>query len=463
VLREEDPVVELMALMGPDILDRVNTTYSDSITLVGRVLGERRDATAARVVDIDSYGIDLVISEPGADHEGRVGFPEPVEDVLDLTDSLFGLVTLARQRSGERGITSAEREMAEQAGNLLPVLRVIPEAAYDNPTWKGLAYFGRDLVLYGLGIAGLVLFDNPIVVVALWVYLAAVVAGLFIVGHDAAHQALFTSRRLNTVVGHLAMLPSWHIYEAWVLGHNRVHHPFAVQQDMDPAWQPSTPEQYLEMSAFQRARHRFEWSWLGAGAWYLRSAWWNRMVTGTAPARWAKAFRRDRLIVLAWVVVTCGAAGVGGWVKYGSVAGAVWLPIELCVVPFLAFLYVIGSFIHVHHVAPEIRWWKRDDWTKFRGQMDGTTILRMPRGLNFFFHWIMVHIPHHVDMRIPMYNLELAADAIREAFPDAVHDEPLRFRDYVRNTRRCKLYDFDEGRWVSYAEALAQGTVIAAA
>ena len=66
-------------------------------------------------------------------------------------------------------------------------------------------------------------------------------------------------------------------------------------------------------------------------------------------------------------------------------------------------------------------------------------------GLDFFFHWIMVHIPHHVDMRIPMYNLELAADAIKAEFPDTVHDEPLRFRDFVANTRQCKLYDFDAG------------------
>ena len=33
----------------------------------------------------------------------------------------------------------------ETGSLLLPVIRVIPEAAYDNPTWKGLAYFARDL------------------------------------------------------------------------------------------------------------------------------------------------------------------------------------------------------------------------------------------------------------------------------------------------------------------------------
>jgi omega-6 fatty acid desaturase (delta-12 desaturase) len=80
-------------------------------------------------------------------------------------------------------------------------------------------------------------------------------------------------------------------------------------------------------------------------------------------------------------------------------------------------------------------------------------VLRAPKVIDLFFHQIMIHVPHHVDVRIPMYNLEMAAAAIEEAFPGSVHDEPLRFSDFVRNTRQCKLYDFDEGRWLTYREA----------
>ena len=68
--------------------------------------------------------------------------------------------------------------------------------------------------------------------------------------------------------------------------------------------------------------------------------------------------------------------------------------------------------------------------------------------LDLFFHKIFVHIPHHVDMRLPFYGLEPAAEAIKAEFPDAVHDEKLRFRDFVANSRQCKLYDFEAGRWM---------------
>ena len=352
-----------------------------------------------------------------------------------------------------------DREKAVGKGSLLPVIEVIPAAAYENPTWKGLAYLARDLVIYAATIAGLILISNPIATIALWILSGLVISGLFVIAHDAAHGALFSSRRLNRVVGTIAMLPSWHVYEGWVLGHNRIHHNYTVREGFDFVWHPYTAEQYAAMSTFGRARHRVEWSWLGAGAYFLREVWWQKMIVGAPPARWARAIRRDRIIVWSFVGISSVLLALAGWMQSSTVLAAIWMPIKVLVIPFLAFTYIIGSFVHVHHIQPTIRWWKRREWTKFHGQMEGTTVLRARFGLNFFFHWIMVHLPHHVDMRIPMYNLELATEAIKEAFPDVVHDEPLRFRDFIANTRRCKLYDFEEGRWMTYREAAGASTV----
>ena len=341
------------------------------------------------------------------------------------------------------------------AGSLLPVLRVIPPEAYDNPTWKGLAYFARDALLYAVAVAGLIVFSNPLIVAPLWILAGLSVIGLFVVGHDCAHQALFKSRRLNDTIGRLSMLPSAHVYEGWKLGHNRVHHQFTVREGYDFVWHPYTPQQFAAMSPFARLRHRFEWSFIGAGAYYVREVWWHKMMVGEPPKRFAQAIRLDRVLVWSvWGLAVAALVG-GSLLAGGSVAGAVWLTFRVLVVPFLIFMFAIGSLVHVHHVQPDIRWWKRKDWTKFAAQVEGTTVLRVNKVVDFFFHQIMVHVPHHVDVRIPMYNLELAADAIAKAFPETMHDEPLRFRDFVRNTRACKLYDFDAGRWYTYREASA--------
>ena len=149
-----------------------------------------------------------------------------------------------------------ESTEAPGSGSLKPVLDVIPPAAYRNPTWKGLAYFGRDLVVYAVLVWALIVVSQPLAVVGLEVVMALAVSALFIVGHDAAHGALFRSKRLNSFVGHVAMLPGWHVYEGWILGHNRIHHAYTVRQGYDFVWHPYTVEEYRAMSRWQRAASR---------------------------------------------------------------------------------------------------------------------------------------------------------------------------------------------------------------
>ena len=333
---------------------------------------------------------------------------------------------------------------------LKPVIDALPDSVYENPTWKGLAYFGRDVVMYAGLLVALVLIGNVIAVLALEVVMALVVSALFVVGHDAAHGALFSSKRMNSIVAHLAFLPSFHVYEGWILGHNRVHHPYTVRQGYDFVWHPTTPEQFAALGHWRRAVHRFEWSWAGAGAYYIHQVWWKKMMVGPNPARWVKAIRRDRWIVTAFIAGMLSVFTLVGMAAGDSPAGILWLDLRTVVLPFIGFSCFIGTMVHVHHIAPDIRWWKKAEWNKFKAQMEGTTVLRAPKGFNFFFHWIMVHVPHHVDMRIPMYHLEEAAAAIESAYPGTVIDKPLRFRDFVANSRACKLYDFDDGRWLTY-------------
>ena len=372
-------------------------------------------------------------------------------------------MSLLESPPSDEAKASTDGDARDKPGSLLPVIRIIPAEAYENPTWKGMLYFARDMAIYIAAVVGLFLFDNIFISAGLMLIAVMSVAALFILGHDTAHQALFKSRKLNDLVGHIVMLPSWHVYEGWVLGHNRIHHKYTVRQGFDFVWHPYTTEQWAEMSGYEKARHRLEWSWLGAGFYYGREVWWHKMMVGKPPARSAKIIRRDRWIVTAFIAGTILPTIAAGYVRYdGNVLNALVLAGKMWVVPCLGFFYVVGSFVHVHHIQPTIRWWSRREWTKFKGQMEGTTVLRMVPGANFFFHWIMVHIPHHVDVRIPMYNLELAADAIRENFPETVHDEKLRFRDFISNTQKCKLYDFEEGHWLTYGEAdqrIAEGKI----
>ena len=336
--------------------------------------------------------------------------------------------------------------------SLLPVLRVIPSHCYERSTVKGVAYVVRAIVVYAAVLTLLALTNTWWLILPLWILAGLAVAGLFVLGHDAAHGALFDSKRLNRIVARVLMLPSLHIVEAWVLGHNRIHHGHTLRQGMDFVWHPVTVEEYRALPRWKRLRHRAEWSCAGSGLYYGREVWWNKMIRFTPPARYREKIRRDSWFVFSCAGVATLAVAATGWFAGGPLESA-WLVVKLFVAPFLVFTWLIGFVVHVHHIAPDLRWWPRRTWTSFRGQVEGTTVLAVPRGSNFFFHNIFVHVPHHVDVRIPFYALPEAAAAIKAEFPDSVHYGKLRLRDYVAATRACKLYDFDAQRWLTYADA----------
>lgn len=339
--------------------------------------------------------------------------------------------------------------------SLNEVRDVIPAECYEPSAFKGVLALVQAVVLYVVPLAALALTDRWWAVLLLWLAVGLAIAGLFVLGHDASHTALFRSRRVNRAVAVACMVPSAHVEAAWNLGHNRVHHGYTTRQGFDFVWHPTTVDEYRDLGAMARLRHRFEWSFLGSGAYYLRVVWWEKMWRFAASGKHAPAIRRDKralgaMLALAVAVTASIGAIQGGWVD------AIWLPIKLIVVPFLIFVQIIGWTVYVHHVSPDIRWWTRREWSQFKGQMESTTILRFPRVINWlWFHNIFVHVPHHVDARIPFHQLPAAAAAIKQAFPDTVEDADFSPGDYVRATRSCKLYDFDAGHWLPYSAATA--------
>jgi omega-6 fatty acid desaturase (delta-12 desaturase) len=222
---------------------------------------------------------------------------------------------------------------------------------------------------------------------------------------------------------------------------------------MDYVWHPVSPDAYRAMSLPERLVHRLKWSWLGAGVYYGWDIWWRNMIWFKPPEKIAADVRRDRLIVLAYAALVTGALLALGAHVYGGAGGALWMWVKVFAVPFAIWNYSIGISVYVHHISPDIAWHGRREWTRFKGQMEGTTILHIPVWANFFYHNIFLHVPHHVDMRIPFYHLPEASKAIVAAFPDVVRERRYGIGDYLRATRACKLYDFATHAWVGYEAA----------
>jgi omega-6 fatty acid desaturase (delta-12 desaturase) len=371
---------------------------------------------------------------------------------LDAPRAL-ALPDLTVSESTERAPAPAPAAEITVKRSLNEVRDIIPERCYRRSTGRAAGALVQATVLYVVPVVALAVTHSWWATLLLWPLAGLGVAGLFVLGHDASHGALLESARANRVVARLCMAPSIHVEAAWDLGHNRIHHGYTTRQGFDFVWHPVTVEEYRAMSARERLRHRLEWSCLGSGAYFLRAVWWEKMWRFSAPGKRHAAIVRGKIVLGAVVVLAVGGAATlgaltGGWMS------AVWSPIELFVVPFLIFVHVIGWTVYVHHVAPDIRWWTRRDWTQFHGQMESTTILRVPALVDrLWFHHIFVHVPHHVDARIPFHQLPAAAAAISAAYPDTVRSARLSLRGYLQATRTCKLYDFELGTWLPYAAA----------
>jgi len=341
----------------------------------------------------------------------------------------------------------------ERGESLNEVREVIPAKCYQRSRRRAALALTQAVLLWLLPLAGLVLTDRWWLVLPLWLLAGLAVSGLFVLGHDASHGALVTSRRANRLIAQLCMVPSMHVEAAWDLGHNRIHHGYTTREGFDFVWHPLTPQQYSELGLLRRLQHRLEWSCLGSGAYFMRSVWWQKMWRFTAPGKRHGAMVRGKIGVASAAAAVIGMTAALGAV-FGTWVTAVWLPVKLFVVPFLLFVHIIGWTVHVHHVGPDIRWWTRREWSQFRGQMESTTILRIPRLVNrLWFHNIFVHVPHHVDVRIPFHRLPAAAAAIRAKYPHTVRSARLSVRSYLRATRICKLYDFEAGTWLPYSAA----------
>jgi omega-6 fatty acid desaturase (delta-12 desaturase) len=160
-------------------------------------------------------------------------------------------------------------------------------------------------------------------------------------------------------------------------------------------------------------------------------------------------------VVLAYLAITSGAVAAVGWSQTGSAAGVAWTWTKVLLVPWLMWNVLIGWAVYIQHISPDMAWRSRRRWRKFAGQVETTSNLRMPRYLNFFWHNILVHVPHHVDPRIPFYHLPAANDALASGHADVDDCQPYHFSDYLETTRHCKLYDFEREAWTGYDGALS--------
>jgi omega-6 fatty acid desaturase (delta-12 desaturase) len=259
----------------------------------------------------------------------------------------------------------------------------------------------------------------------------------YMVFHDCAHGSFLPSRRANRWLGVVCGLLLFESFDRWRHSH-AVHHASAGDLDRRGVGDVTT----LTVGEYRRASWRRRLGYrlfrnplvmFGLGPIALI------VLPRLAPRGMRPRLRRSVIRTdVAIAALVAGMCWLVGWRDYLIVQ----LPVAM-----LAGAAGVWLF-YVQHQFEDTYWEHGGDWSYTDAALRGSSHLALPEVLRFFTSNIGLHHVHHLNARIPSYNLQRAHDE-----NPVFHDVPtLSIRDGVR-ALRLKLWDEDLGRLVTWRTA----------
>ncbi|PZS12874.1 MAG: fatty acid desaturase [Solirubrobacterales bacterium] len=314
---------------------------------------------------------------------------------------------------------------------------------YTHPRLSRSALDLATSVVPYLGLFGLMYLSlsvSYLLTLALAIPAAGFLVRTYIVFHDCTHGSFLPTKRANTWLGTSLGLFVFANYLGWRHNH-AVHH--ATAGDLDRRGVGDVPTktvaEYRALAwrgrlAYRAFRHPLVMFGLGP---IFALVVQPRVVPRSARPRIKHSVLATNL---ALVVLVGALVWLLGWRSY--------LLVEL---PTIMLAGAAGIWLfYVQHQFEDVYWESRERWSYADAALRGSSYLKLPKVLQFFSGNIGLHHVHHLSARIPNYNLQRAHDR-----NPVFHTVPtLSLADGIRAVR-LKLYDEDQGRMVSFAQATA--------
>ncbi len=276
--------------------------------------------------------------------------------------------------------------------------------------------------------------------IALMLPTAGFLVRTFIVFHDCAHGSLFRSKRANRWIGRFAGLLVLAPFARWKHDH-AVHH--ATSGDLERRGVGDVVTLTVPEYRARSARGRLAYRLLRNPVVMFGLGPIVAMIVGPRIATRAQRPRLRHSVLLtdaALLVLVSALIWLIGWTAFLLV----WAPPAM----------IAGSagiwLFYVQHQFEDAYWQSSDDWSYADAALRGSSHLALPKLLQFFTGNIGLHHVHHLNARIPNYNLERA------------HKENAVFRDVPRLSLRdglhavtLKLWDPDSGKLITFAQERA--------
>ena len=341
------------------------------------------------------------------------------------------------------------RASVDQAAMVTPA---IGEPCSGRPFWReplapyARAHLGRAMLDVATAVVPyvalsvlmyLALSVSYLLVLAITVPAAGFLLRTYMVFHDCAHGSFLPSKRgnawLGTALGLLVFAP----FVRWRHDH-AVHH--ATSGDLDRRGVGDLPTITVAEYGALSPRRRLAYRLFRNPAVMFGLGPVVAMIVGPRiPARNARPRMRRSVIGtdIALAVLVGGLCWLVGWREYVMVA----LPPAL-----LAGAAGIWLF-YVQHQFEDAYWQSTPDWNYADAALRGSSYLKLAKPLQFFTGNIGLHHIHHLNARIPNYNLQRAHDE-----NPIFHGVPTLSLWQALRAVRLKLWDEDRGRLVTFAD-----------
>jgi len=318
----------------------------------------------------------------------------------------------------------------------------------------GIGAVVLDYALYCAFLAIALLADPAWLRVLASVLAGEMIAGLFVLGHDAAHNSLTPHAGLNRVLAAVVLFPALHNVTLWRYQHNRLHHRHPNVRHRN-SWSPLSPAEFRALPAWRRAVEHVYRSAAGLWLYYLIHRWWRHkfvprpaMREALGARRYAQAWRDFARLIGGLALFLCAVVLVARQGPHPSWIEAVLLGWAL---PFVVWNVMMGHSVFAQHTHPVVPWFRSVEEMERRGGQEHVSVVQqLPLWWNHLTHYICEHPAHHINPRIPHYRLRAAqrtVEALMGTQTVSVRYGPAGMRDALR---RCKLYDYDAHCWTDF-------------
>jgi omega-6 fatty acid desaturase (delta-12 desaturase) len=265
----------------------------------------------------------------------------------------------------------------------------------------------------------------------------------FILFHDCSHGSFLPSRRANAWLGTVLGLLVYSPFLRWRHDH-AVHH--ATSGDLDRRGggdvRTLTVCEYRQLAPRARLAYRLFRNPLlmfGIGP-IIALLVGPRLVARDARPRMRRSVIGTNIALALLVGALCWLLG--------------WSNFLLIQAPTVMLAGSAGIWLfYVQHQFEDAYWESSDEWSYADAAMRGSSYLKLPKVLQFFSGNIGLHHVHHLNSRIPNYNLQRAHD--ESALFD---DVPVLSLREALGAVRLKLWDEESGRLVTFSQARLSGS-----